>query len=335
MLFPLFLDLSGRSVLVVGGGSVAERKVALLLQSSANVTVMAPRLTPQLEDLHLARRIHYKPEFFQDNALDGMRLVIAAVNDRSVNMDVASAAARRGMFCNVVDQPALSDCQVPSILDRSPLMVAISSGGTAPVLARRIREQLEAVVDEAMGRLADLLAQFRGRIVDAYSDLAARRDFYDAILDGPVLELLRSDRDHDARQFLIRAIEEPDAYGHAGSCHVVGAGAGAPGHLTLEGLRSLNQADVVVSDRSIHPGILAKSRRDAVQVDISKSIAHSATAEGRVNVYFEVILPYANHRKRVVVLRAGDGKRDATAIGLAQALSQMGVESRIIRGVSD
>ncbi|RBL86103.1 siroheme synthase, partial [Streptomyces cavourensis] len=190
-LFPIFADLKDRPVLVVGGGAVAERKTLALLQAHADVAVGAPDLTPALADLLAQGRIRHLPGPFDPAWLDGVWLVVAATDDRSVNAAVSDAAQARRIFSNVVDDPELSSFQVPSIVDRSPVIVAISSSGVAPVLARRLRERIESLFDHTLGHLAGLAERYRQRIRAGHPDLGARRRFYDWLLDGPVAGLLR------------------------------------------------------------------------------------------------------------------------------------------------
>ncbi|MCD0504765.1 precorrin-2 dehydrogenase/sirohydrochlorin ferrochelatase family protein, partial [Bordetella petrii] len=178
-LFPLFADLQHRRVLVVGGGDVAARKVQVLLEASADVRVGAPALVPELAQLADSGRIQFVQGSFQAGWLDDAWLVVAATDDRDVNAAVAQAAQDRRIFSNVVDDAELSSFQVPSIVDRSPLIVAISSSGVAPVLARRLRERVESLFDHSLGSLAALAARHRPRIRAQRPDLKQRRRFYD------------------------------------------------------------------------------------------------------------------------------------------------------------
>src|SRR5690606_20499471 len=190
-LFPLFLDLRGRRVLVVGGGEVAARKVAALLDSGAAVVVVAPAITPSLAALAQANRLAHIPAAFAPEQLDGSWLAIAATDDDAVNRAVAAAAHARRMFINVVDDAELASAQLPARVQRGPLQVAISSGGASPMLARHLREQLEIRLDGALGQLAGLLGELRGRIRMQLADLGQRRAFFDRVLAGPAQSLLR------------------------------------------------------------------------------------------------------------------------------------------------
>ena len=202
--FPLFLDLRDRPVLLVGGGAVAARKLALLLEAGAAVTVVAPQLGEALRVAPLAGRFAWREARFAPSMIGGQRLVIAATGDREVNAAVADAASGAGIPVNVVDDPALSSAIVPAIVDRSPLLVAISSAGTAPMLARLVREKLETAIDDSFGALARLLGRARRRIVAALPDTSARRRFYGDTLAGPVATLVRARREAEASQGMTR-----------------------------------------------------------------------------------------------------------------------------------
>ncbi len=273
-LFPLFADLQGRRTLVVGGGAVAARKAQALLEAGAQVIVGAPELDAALSRLAADGRLTHLSGPFEPAWLDGVWLAIAATDDRAVNAAVHAAAQARQVFCNVVDDAELSSFQVPSIVDRSPLIVAISSSGVAPVLARRLRERLESLFDHALGPLAELAARHRSRIRGALPDLGQRRRFYDWLLDGPVAGLLRRQQGDAAEAALRQALEQPQDRA-AGSVVLVGAGPGDPGLLTLKALRALNEADVILHDRLVSDEILALARRDAERIAVGKQLGEN------------------------------------------------------------
>src|SRR5690606_25823136 len=194
-LFPIFTDLKGRQVLVVGGGAVAERKIRSLLAAGADVLAGAPEFTPGL--LELARegqQLALRQEAFRPEWLGEAWLVVAATDDLELNRDIARLAGQARLFINVVDDPELSSFQVPSIVDRSPLTIAISSSGAAPVLARRLRERIESLFDHSLGALATLAARHRTAIRRLRPGLQRRREFYGWLLDGPVSSALRAQR---------------------------------------------------------------------------------------------------------------------------------------------
>ena len=267
MLFPVFFNLAGRRVVVAGGGAVAERKVRLLLGAGAAIAVAAPALTPWLREAVDLGKLRHLPAAFSPACLDGAWLAVAATDHGPTNQAVAAAALARRIPCNVVDDPALSTIQVPAILDRSPLVVAISSGGCAPVLARRIRERLEALLDESSGDLARLAARYRSRIVSRFRDLDRRRDFYDWMLDGPLPSLLAAGHGRQAC-LALEAAMLADAPLRTGSATILAAADGPADMLTLRALRMLNQADLVAHVPAVNPAILDKARRDAARIEL-------------------------------------------------------------------
>lgn len=301
-LYPIFASLSQRAVLVVGGGAVAERKVAALLDAQAQVTVNAGTLTPQLLRWVRQGRIAHRPDPFQESWLERVWLVVAATSDREMNTRVATLAELRQVFVNVVDDAALSSFHVPAVIDRAPLTIAISSGGEAPMLARLLRERFETLLDHSLGGLAALMARLRERIRTRLPDMAARRGFYESLLAGPVAALLRQGRPDEA----LAAAEDTLSMAPvplAGSVVLVGAGPGDPGLLTLRALRALNEADVILHDRLVSAGVLALARRDAERVEVGKQAGRHHTTQDGIHA---LLLKHARAGRRVVRLKGGD-----------------------------
>ncbi len=330
-LFPIFADLTDRLVLVVGGGAVAERKTLALLEASANVVVGAPALTPALAALVSEGRVRHLPGTFNPDWLQDVWLVVAATDDRTVNAAVSQAAEARRIFSNVVDDPELSSFQVPSIVDRSPVIVAISSSGVAPVLARRIRERIESLFDHTLGQLAGLAAVYRKRIRASHPDLGARRRFYDWLLDGPVAGFLRQQQPAQAEAALADALAAPIAPAE-GSVVLVGAGPGDPGLLTLKALRALNEADVILYDRLVSDEVMSLARRDAERVPVGKLPGenHHAT-QARIHA---LLVEYAQAGRRVVRLKGGDAFIFGRGGEELEFLRAHGVRYEVVPGIT-
>ncbi|TNJ33831.1 siroheme synthase CysG [Arenimonas terrae] len=302
-LYPLFADLRGRRVLVVGGGAVARRKIAPLLAAGANVVVGAPQLEPALDDLARVGKIEFLDGRFAPNWLDGAWLVVAATDDGAVNRAVAAEAQARRIWANVVDDLELSSYQSPARVERGPLQIAISSGGGAPMLARHLREKLETELDESLAGLAALLLRERRRIRARHPRLAERRRFFDALLTGPVTERFRAGDEGGALRAFEAALGEAPPSRDIGSVALVGAGPGDPGLLTLRALRLLNQADVILHDRLVSDGVLALARRDAEFIEVGKQASnHHVTQDG----IHALMLEHARAGRRVVRLKGGD-----------------------------
>jgi uroporphyrin-III C-methyltransferase / precorrin-2 dehydrogenase / sirohydrochlorin ferrochelatase len=302
-LFPLFADLQNRPVLVVGGGVVALRKIAALRSAGAIVRVGSPELVDELKVLAEKNEIEYLSGKFEECWLNDVWLVVAATDNIEVNQHVAAAAEARRMFVNVVDDAELSSYQVPSVIERGPLQIAISSAGAAPMLARHIREKLEAQFDESYGSLTALLAQHRERIRQHLPVLPQRRRWFEKLLQGPILSLLRQRQAIKAEHTLLSALSQQDAQAKQGSVALVGAGPGDAGLLTLRALRLLNEADVILHDRLVSKEVLALARRDAEFIKVAKESGHHYTTQDGIH---SLILEHANAGKRVVRLKGGD-----------------------------
>lgn len=301
-LFPLFVDLRGRRVLVVGGGAVARRKVEALREAGARVRVGAPALEPTLAAWAAQGAIEHAPGRFAPSWLDGAWLVIAATDSPAINRAVAAAAEARRLWVNVVDDVDVSAFHVPARVRRGPLQVAVSSGGAAPMLARALRERLERELDPTLGELAALLARHRARLRAAFPDTRARRRFLDALLAGELPQLLaRGDRDGAERAFdAAVARAKPERRGHVA---LVGAGPGDPGLLTLRALRLLNRADVILHDRLVSAEVLALARRDAERIEVGKQAGRHHVPQARIHA---LMLEHARAGRFVVRLKGGD-----------------------------
>ena len=302
--FPVFFDLTGQRVLVVGGGEVALRKVSLLDSTGALITVVAPDIVPELKERAAAGALKLVIREFVPDDLDGVRMVIVATSRRAVNRWIAKLSESRNIPVNVVDDPEASRFIVPAIIDRDPVLVAISTGGTSPVLARRLRERLEALIPGKIGELASWLAELRGSTRRKLRDTAERRRFFETIVDGPAARRFIAG-DHQgarriAQQLLATTAAAPRA---AGEVTLVGAGPGDPELLTLKALRALQDADVILHDRLVPAAVLDLGRRDAARICVGKAAGHIGSTQEEINA---LLIEHANLGKRVVRLKGGD-----------------------------
>ncbi|HEX7815450.1 MAG TPA: siroheme synthase CysG [Dyella sp.] len=303
-LYPLFADLRGRAVLVVGGGVVAERKIKALVDAGADVVVSAPVLTPTLGQWVVDERIRVSSGGFCEALFDGIWLAIAATSDRALNARVAAMGEARRVWVNVVDDASVSHFHVPSVVDRAPVTIAISSGGEAPMVARVLRERLEILIDHAWGPLASLLSRKRPSIRERYPDTGPRRRWYERLLSGSLLDRLRAGLDGEAERIVDDALEDDALLDHRqGEVILVGAGPGDPGLLTLRGLRALNEADVVLHDRLVSKEVLALARRDARFIEVGKEAGNHHVTQDAIHA---LMLRFAREGRRVVRLKGGD-----------------------------
>jgi uroporphyrin-III C-methyltransferase/precorrin-2 dehydrogenase/sirohydrochlorin ferrochelatase len=305
---PVFLRVSDRPVLVVGGGEVALRKAEWFLKAGARVTVVAPGLHPDLARHAACGDIQHIAAAFAAEQLAGKMAAVAATDDRSVNMAVSAAARDRGIAVNVVDDPELSTFIFPAIIDRSPLIVAVSSAGHAPVLARRVREQIEALLPGRLGALARFMGEHRASVQRALGRLA-RRAFWERIVSGPVATRVLEGDEAAALRALnseIRTSQLTSAPGSGSSCigevYLIGAGPGDPDLLTLRALQLLQQADVILYDRLVSDAVLQRARRDARRIFVGKQAGEGGLQE-RIH---ELLVTLAREGKRVARLKGGD-----------------------------
>jgi uroporphyrin-III C-methyltransferase/precorrin-2 dehydrogenase/sirohydrochlorin ferrochelatase len=315
---PLFMQLRSQPVLVVGGGRVAVRKVDLLRRSGARVTVVSPELRDELRQLAASAEVEYIQARFAPQHLDGTTLVVAATNDHEVNAAVSSAARARRLPVNVVDDPALSTFIFPAIVDRSPIIVAVSSGGESPVLARRVREQIESVLPQKLGALARFMGERRKAVQRALGVLA-RRPFWERIVSGVVgTRVLAGDElgaekafESELRTSHLTTSPETGRTG-LGEVYLIGAGPGDPDLLTLRALQLLQQADVVLYDRLVPDAVLERSRRDAERIFVGKSFPRASGERGASDAHevqeriHELLVHYASKGLRVARLKGGD-----------------------------
>ena len=300
--FPIFLDLARKPVLLVGGGEVAARKFSLLADAGAAVTVVAPELGAEMRDALTRGAFTYHAREFSAADLDGQWLIVAATNDRAVNAAVAAAANSARIPCNVVDDRELSSFIMPAIIDRSPVQIAVSTGGTSPVLARLIRERLETLLDGSLGTLAAFAERWRERVKAKFTEQTARRKFLSWMLTGPVAASLRAGRLERAEDLTRKALEDSAAI-PPGHVVLVGAGPGNAGLMTLQGLRALQEADVIVHDRLVSPEVLELARRDASRFDVGKFVGGGGATQEEIN---ELLVEHAKRGEIVVRLKGGD-----------------------------
>ncbi len=329
--FPVFFDLEGQAALIVGGGEVALRKLSLLERTGAAITVVAQRAGPEIAARAARGSITlFEREFIPDD-LTGMRLAIVATQRRALNRWIAKLCDRRGIPVNVVDDRAASRFIVPAIVDRDPVLVAVSTGGAAPVLARRLRERLEAMMPQRLGEFALWLGKLRST-AQRLRSAAARRRFFEAVVDGPAARRFIDGDRRGATAVAQRLLSLPaHALGCAGEVVLVGAGPGDPELLTLKALRALQDADVILHDRLVSNGVLEFARRDAVKICVGKSSGRASTPQDSINA---ALIAHARQGKRVVRLKGGDPFVFGRGGEELEALAHAGVRASVIPGIT-
>jgi uroporphyrin-III C-methyltransferase / precorrin-2 dehydrogenase / sirohydrochlorin ferrochelatase len=329
---PVFLNLEGRECLIVGGGMVALRKFEQLLKARANITVIAPKLTPALESrIDNGSALHIEREFSVEDVA-GFFLVISATDNQAMNLRIADAANKANIPVNVVDNPDLCSFILPAMVDRSPVIAAVSTGGASPVLARLLRERLESLIPAGYGKLAGLAEDFRSQVKQRIRAPGQRRRFWEKVLLGPVAEMVFAGREEDAR---IRFQAELDQAGReapgVGTVYLVGAGPGDPDLLTFRAMRIMQLADVVVYDRLVSPEILELVRRDAEKIYAGKQrSAHTMPQDG-INA---LLARLAKQGKHVVRLKGGDPMIFGRGGEEIETLMDQGIPFQIVPGIT-
>jgi uroporphyrin-III C-methyltransferase/precorrin-2 dehydrogenase/sirohydrochlorin ferrochelatase len=332
---PLFADLKRRPCVVVGGGSVAERRVRQLLDAGAEVTVIAPEPNAPLAKLAAAGEVRLiAARFATAHELGSYWLVVAATDDPAINAEVATAADAAKRFCNVVDDPARSSFIMPAIVDRDPVTIAVSSAGHSPVMARWLKGLIEAIVPARIGALALLAGRFRERVRNAIPNLNERRRFWEQALASDAAEHALAGRNAQSERALEAALERwrnENAEQRGGEAYLVGAGPGSPDLITLRGRQLLAHAEVVLYDRLVNPAILEFARRDAELICVGKKARQPSITQEQLN---RLLVQLVKSGKRVCRLKGGDPMVFGRIGEELEALTRAGLPFQIVPGVS-
>jgi uroporphyrin-III C-methyltransferase/precorrin-2 dehydrogenase/sirohydrochlorin ferrochelatase len=330
---PLFVDVRDRLVVVVGGGVVAYRKIEHLLKAHARVRVVAPELCADLDVYRTLGRIEHRPVPFSAPQLEGALLVIAATDDEAVNDAVARAARERGVLANVVDDAARSAFIFPAIIDRSPLIVAVGTAGSSPTLARRVRTQIEALLPERLGSLAQYAGRWRNAVKAALPGLPARLRFWDGFFNGPVATSLLAGSESGADAAMQRSLEQARAAAGAqlGEVYLIGVGPGDPDLLTLRAQQLLQQADVLLYDRLVPEVILGRARRDAEKINVGKTPGSHEHTQDYIN---QLLVEHARRGLRVARVKGGDPFIFGRGGEELQVLRAAGIPVVVVPGVT-
>jgi len=329
--FPVFVELKNQSCLIIGGGEIAARKIGLLIKANANITVITKTVSHQITEINQ----HYpltiiEKHFDASDVTRQFRLVISATNDHPTNQQVADAANAQGILVNVVDSPDLCSFIFPAIIDRSPIIAAVSSGGAAPVLARLLRAKIETVIPPYYGRLAQLAERFRDKVKAQFSEGNQRRIFWENCFQGAVAEQVFAGNDLKAEQLLLAALEGEHEH-NSGEVYLIGAGPGAADLLTFRALRLMQQADVVVYDHLVSPDIIELARRDSEKIYVGKQRQNHTLPQESIN---QLLADLAKAGKRVARLKGGDPFIFGRGGEEIETLMQEGVRFQVVPGIT-
>ena len=329
--FPLFFNLKGQDCLVVGGGEIAARKIEMLARAGANITVLAREINPSIVAMQTTVKLSIKQTAFAPENIRQYKLVVSATNDLETNMLVANTAQDQGVPVNVVDNPGLSSFIFPAIVDRSPIVIAVSSGGAAPVLARLLRAKIETVIPPAYGRLAALAEKFRDKVKQQIKVSPHRRLFWEQVLQGNIAEQVFSGNHELAEKQLNQTLNDYDGDKLKGEVYLIGAGPGAADLLTFRALRLLQQADVVVYDRLVSPEILDLARRDAEKIHVGKQRSKHTLPQDSIN---QLLADLALSGKRVARLKGGDPFIFGRGGEEIETLMAQGIQFQVVPGIT-
>ena len=330
-LLPIFLNIKNKKCVVVGGGEVAFRKATLLLRAGADLHIVAPLVSDELRKLRVDRDCTITLKKFEEADLNDAVLVVAATDDLEINERISVIASKLNIPVNVVDQPHLCSFIMPSIVDRSPIVVAISSGGTSPILTRKLKELNETMIPGRIDKLAELLGSFRGRVKNEIDDFSERIRFWENVLDSEIPELVYNGQNDEARSALDNWLTNPQSDRVGGEVYLVGAGPGDPDLLTLRALRLMHKADVVLYDRLVSPEILLKLRPDAQKIYVGKRSADHAMPQETIN---EMLVRLAKEGKRVLRLKGGDPFIFGRGGEELESLAAAGIPFQIVPGIT-
>ncbi len=326
---PIFINLRNKKCLVIGGGSVALRKINLLLKAQTKIDCIAMNFCDDLIALSETNDIDLVAKHFEPGDIRSYSVIISATNDESLNTLVSKIAHESGTPVNVVDSPDLSSFIMPSIVDRAPVVIAISSAGKAPVLARIIRAKLETIIPNAYGELAEIAGQYREKVKQRFNNIKDRRKFWEGVFSGVVAEKVFSGRSQEAVKELEKRLVETKE-GGLGEVYLVGAGPGDPDLLTFKALRLIQQADVVLYDRLVSKGVLELVRRDAEMIYVGKKDGESSR-QVEIN---KLMVDLVNSGQRVCRLKGGDPFIFGRGGEEIETLSDNGISFQVVPGIT-
>ncbi len=331
---PIFLDINGKRTLIVGSGVIAARKADLLLRAGSELTIVAPELGEELSRLAETYEFRHQKGNLAAEDLAGCKIAFGCSVDDAINQGLCELATAAGIMVNISDKTENCDFIMPAVVDRTPLLIAVSSGGTSPLLVRMLKARFETTIPAAYGRLAEFAGSYRDRIKSMVPNLTRRRRFWEAMVSGPVAEHLFSSQVEEAELLMDKLLEKAAVDGDeapVGEVYLVGTGPGDPDLLTFRALRLMQQADVVLYDRLIGEGILNLVRRDAERIYVGKLPENHSVPQEEIG---NLLISLAGQGKRVLRLKGGDPFVFGRGGEEIEALSENGIAFQVIPGVT-
>ncbi len=329
--FPIFVKLQNNPCLVIGAGEIAARKIELLARAGANITVIALKVSHHIASLEHKYNLKIQQKAFTPDDVLNFKLVISATDNRATNELVAQSAGAHKILVNVVDSPDLCSFIFPAIIDRSPIIAAVSSGGAAPVLARLLRAKIETIIPPAYGQLAQLAENYRNKVKSLIKEPAQRRIFWENIFQGSVAEAVFAGNNNGAEQQLLQALQQHKNTETVGEVYLIGAGPGAADLLTFRALRLMQQADVIVYDHLVSPDIIDLARRDSEKIYVGKQRDKHTLPQESINT---LLADLAKAGKRVVRLKGGDPFIFGRGGEEIETLMEQGIHFQVVPGIT-
>lgn len=328
---PVFVKIKEQHCLVVGAGEVAARKIDCLARAGAKITVIAKEISATVANMQTSHALNVLQKSFSPEDLHNFTLVISATNDHETNCLVAKTAEQQKIWVNVVDRPELCSFIFPAIIDRSPIIAAVSSGGAAPVLARLLRAKIESIIPPAYGQLAQLANKYRKAVQQNIKNISQRRVFWEQVLQGSIAELVFAGNTEQAERQLQEQLNNQQNVQPKGEVYLIGAGPGAVDLFTFRALRLLQQADVVVYDRLVSSEILDLARRDSERIYVGKQRQNHALPQESINI---LLADLAKAGKRVARLKGGDPFIFGRGGEEIETLMQQGIHFQVVPGIT-
>lgn len=301
---PLFINTSEKKCLIVGGGTVASRKLIPILESKMKVTIVSPEISDEIKELvKNSKNLSYQSREFKENDIQDQFLVVAATNNKAINALICNIAKKKNILVNMAENSSLGNTLIPSVIDRDPIKIAISSGGASPILTRLLKTKLETVIPYSYSKLAEIMMLYRKRVKKKFLKIIDRRYFWESFLDGPISEMVLSGQIDKAKNALDQSLEDNKIFNRVGEVYLVGAGPGDPELLSFKALRLMQKADVVIYDRLVSEPIMNLLRQDAEKIYVGKQRADHAMPQENIN---QLLSRLALEGKKVLRLKGGD-----------------------------
>ncbi|MBC6413648.1 MAG: uroporphyrinogen-III C-methyltransferase [Chromatiales bacterium] len=329
---PFFLELKGKQGLIVGGGEIAARKARRLIDGGMQLTIVAPHISATMRALASSASCVVKQRPLADDDVKGMFLIVAATDRREVNRRIAKLANAQSSLVNIADEATEGNLLFPSLVDRHPIQIAISAGGTSPSLSRLLRSYLEGFIPRGYTELANLLGRYRNRVKEKYSSAQQCRAFWDTVLRGRIADAVFAGRNEEAEAGLQALLaSEQNADNQVGEIYLVGAGPGDPDLLTIKALRLMQQADVVVYDRLVSDSIHKLLRPGVEKIYAGKQAAKHAMSQADIN---QLLVDLAKQGKKVLRLKGGDPFIFGRGGEEIETLFEQGIPFQIVPGIT-